>query len=235
MLYAVFGDFDELGPLHAKAYRSEGPPHGVELTSYVGPERRDVLDGFRSGWAWDRFATDSPELAAAVAGAPRCLLLRGVVTDPSTLDYFRDVIGLIAYLNDAGGLAVYDAQILRWWSAEEWREAVFARGDLRPSQHVAISFTDDDADRGRWYHTRGMRKFGRPDLSVTHVPEGMDDGALDLIVRFIEFQALGGHVSERQEIRVAGLPPGLECRHAGDAEDVDFNNSHIEIAWPEST
>ncbi|MGE0791079.1 MAG: hypothetical protein AB7S26_35735 [Sandaracinaceae bacterium] len=228
VLYAVFGRFEALEPLSATKYRSAGPPDGVEISSYGAPEQRDVLDDFRSGWAWDRFVEESPELAGAVADTSRCLVVRGVVTDPSTLDYFRDLIGLIAYLNDGGGLAVYDAQILRWWSPDEWRNDVFARDDLRPSQHVGIFLSDDD-HRGRWYHTRGMRKFGRPDLSVTHVPDGVDDRVLDLITRFINLQAQGGHVPEGQEIRIAGLPPGLRCHHAGDADDVEFNNAHIEI------
>jgi hypothetical protein len=161
-----------------------------------------------------------------------CLVLKGVVPDPETLDYFRDVIGLIAYLADQGGVGVYDAQILEWWSADEWREDVFGPGTLRPTKHVSILYSDDEQDRGRGFHTRGMRKFGRPDLSVTGVPESMDEAVVELIRRFIHLQALGGRVSEGEPIRMAALPAGLTCRHAGDADDLDFNNSHIEIAWP---
>jgi hypothetical protein len=232
VLYAVFGAFDELEPMSASKYRSKGPPSGVELVSYSAPEHLAVLDGFRVGWSWDQLVTESPDLSAAIAKSAQCLVLKGVVSDPDTLDYFRDIIGLIAYLTDGGGVAAYDAQILKWWSADEWRDAVFSRLELRPTQHVAILFSDDEAGRGRWHYTRGMRKFGRPDLSVTRVPEDMDGAVVDLIVRFIDLQALGGRVPEGQQVRMAGLPSGLTCHHAGDADDLHFNNSHIEIAWP---
>lgn len=233
VLYAVFGAFGELEPLRAERYRTEGPPEGVEVFAYGPMMHPEVLDSFRSEWAWQRLEESAPDLWAEVARAEQCMVLRGVVHDPGSLDYLRDVIGTITYLLDGGGIAVYDAQVLRWWSTDDWHRRVFEQASFGASPHVSILFTDDDAGRGRWYHTRGMRKFGRPDLSVTNVPEGADDSVVDLIGLFIEHQALGGHIAEEGEVRVAGLPEGLVCRHAGDLDDVDFNDTHVEIAWPE--
>ena len=39
---------------------------------------------------------------------------------------------------------------------------------------------------GRWYHSRGMLKFGRPDLSVHQVAAELESAAVDLSDRFIE-------------------------------------------------
>ncbi len=39
-----------------------------------------------------------------------------------------------------------------------------------PRQHVVILTSEECSGDGRpltWFHTRGMRKFGRPDLSST--------------------------------------------------------------------
>lgn len=82
---------------------------------------------------------------------------------------------------------------------------------------------------GTWLHTRGMLKFGRPDLSMRGVARGSEGLYLELFNRFIAFQALGGVIEEGQEVRMAGLDSGLRCYHAGSPDDPDFNNLHVEI------
>jgi hypothetical protein len=77
-----------------------------------------------------------------------------------------------------------------------------------------------------------MRKFGRPDLSSHNVPTRYREAVIDLIERFIEFQALGGVIAEGQEISMKRLPSGMTCRHGGDLDDPDFNNVHVEITPP---
>jgi hypothetical protein len=47
-------------------------------------------------------------------------------------------------------------------------------------------------------------------------------------------QANGGLIPEGEEIRISSLPTGLICHRAGDLDDPDFNNSHVEIRWPTS-
>src|SRR5439155_26535071 len=96
-----------------------------------------------------------------------------------------------------------------------------------------ILASEDETMPGRlWLHTRGLRKFARPDLSLRGAPEPLPKSAVDLIRRFIGLQILGGQVLEGHQIRISGLPDGMTCHHAGDLEDPDFNNVHIEIRWP---
>jgi len=78
-----------------------------------------------------------------------------------------------------------------------------------------------------WIHTRGLRKFGRPDLSVRGVPREFSQPVVDLCNRFIRMQTLGGRIPEGQEIRMVSLPSGLICQHAGSLDDPDFNNVHM--------
>jgi hypothetical protein len=82
-----------------------------------------------------------------------------------------------------------------------------------------------------WYHTRGMRKFGRPDLSIHNVPAKYHEAVIELCNRFIEFQAFGGIIEEGQAIRMKSLPEGMTCHHEGTLDDLDFNNFHVEIVW----
>ena len=84
------------------------------------------------------------------------------------------------------------------------------------------------------FHTRGMRKFGRPDLSVRGVNPAYQELAIELCNRFIELQAFGHVIPEGQKVRLKGLPDGMTCRHSGSFEDPDFNNTHVEIEWPKS-
>jgi len=53
-----------------------------------------------------------------------------------------------------------------------------------------VILTSEEPDRpGLWYHTRGLRMFGRPDLSVRGVSPELEPAAQDLFNRFIEMQA----------------------------------------------
>ena len=87
-------------------------------------------------------------------------------------------------------------------------------------------------EEGAWVHSRGMLKFGRPDLSIHQVRPDDFDSIVEMFNRFIAFQALGHLIPDGQEVRMAGLPQGMACRHGGDHDDADFNNVHVEIRWP---
>ncbi len=73
-----------------------------------------------------------------------------------------------------------------------------------------------------------MLKFGAPDLSIHGVTPDLLDEVVELCNRFIEAQAFGMVVPDKQRIRMPGLPEWT-CRTVGDLNDPDFNNRHIEI------
>jgi hypothetical protein len=230
LFYKVQGRFP--GPAEIEVSRSRhrtaGVPAGCEVQRFERGAHPEVLGlGLDDGWIGNELRRTNAALAGGLAAASGCLVLRGVVTDPSSLDYFRDVVGLVMALLDQGGAAVFDPHQLRWWSAAEWREKAFEPAGAEPGRHVSILVSDGPG--GRWYHTRGMIKFGRPDLSVRGVAPGLEPAVEDLCKRFIEMQAAGAVVPEGQEITMRSLPSGWRCRHRGDLEDPDFNNRHIEI------
>ena len=136
---------------------------------------------------------------------------------------------MIQWLFDNGIQGVFDPHAFLWWTPERWSE-VFNKSEPAPHSHVMI-FTSQENDR-IWLHTRGMRKFGRPDISIRNCPAENVTDAGKLINRFIEIQALGAVIPEGKEIDVEGLPSGMECRHKGHLDDPDFNNVHFEIIWP---
>ncbi len=233
LFYAVFGAFGQLPAMSRQEYRSNGVSPGLEISHYGKSKHPEVLDGFRQGYVWDELIKHDPALAEAVAAADESLVLRGELEDQADLNYLRDAVGLLAFLVDHGGIVAYDPQMFYWWRPEEWKERIFEPGGAVPSHHVVILTSDEEEDASlTWFHTRGMRKFGRPDLSVHRVPPHHHDAVIELCNRFVEFQAFGGVIEEGQEIRMKTLPGGMTCHHTGDLDDPDFNNVHVEITPP---
>ena len=233
LFYVVFGATGEELTLSRRQYRCDGIPGGMELRSYGSGSHPEVLDSFRSGYLWEELNRTAPAVAAAIAAQQNCIVLRGELADVPNLNYFRDTIGLVAYLLDNGGVAVFDPQSLKWWSAEAWKETVFGPGKPSPREHVVI-LVSDEPDGTYWLHTRGLRKFGRPDLSMHKVPLQYRDAVVDLFNRFIELEANGGVISEGQQVQMQALPSGMYCVHRGSLDDPDFNNVHVEVHWPRS-
>lgn len=166
--------------------------------------------------------------ADGVARARSATVVRGVLPDPASLGYLRDTLGILAALLDAGGLAVLDPLALRAWSPEGFRSDVHARDDVDAFQHVSV--LRSDAHDGTWLHTRGLVKFGRPDLSVPSVQDAWYPAAVEMVERLAWAEVRGHVIPDGQAIRMAGLPEGLVCRHGGAPDDPDFGNVHVRIA-----
>lgn len=211
-------------------YRCSGIPDGIDVMGYGPDSHPDVVDGFREGAIWDQVASQVPALTNAIANAPSCVVLRGALKDRETLDDHRNLVGVLQWLCDQGAVAILDLTAITWWSAEDWRAKAFDPAAAVPHAHVVI-LNSESPDQTRWLHTRGMIKYGRPDISVRGVPTQAETDAARLINRFIELMALGGHVTDGAAIRVDGLPEGMTARHAGHMDDPDFNNVHIAIDW----
>jgi hypothetical protein len=231
LFYVVFGAIDLGKPLSRSKYRTSGPGDWLEMVEYDRAEQPHVFADYQSGPMWELLKRDSPLTAAEAEKAPRAVALRSEVADPNTLDYFRDAIGVVTWMLDCGGAAVYDPQMLWLWSADEWRDEVFAPAAPEPQAHTVILVSDDAGGQTQWLHTRGMRKFGRPDLSVHGVGPTHVDAVTQLIERFIDLQANGGVIPDNQEVEMTGLPPGGVCRVRGSLDDPDFNNVHVAIEW----
>lgn len=232
LFYVAFGDIALDNAMSRSRYRSEGVPDGIEIRLYTIEEDEDYIAGFRSGYLWDRLLEDAPSLARDVESAPGCAVLYGTLRDPPTLDYMRDCVGLLTHFTDNGARAIYDPQMFQWWAPDDWRAQIFDPAGPVPQHHTAILVSEDDGDGRNWVHTRGLRKFARPDISVHHVGEPWLDDIVEMCNRFIEHQAFGLVIPEGEEIAMEGLPPGGRAYHGGGLDDPQFNNTHVEIRWP---
>ena len=229
LLYVVYGDFAIDGPVSRIEYRTEGLPAGVEVLKLTREQSADLP--MVSGEIAKVIRDESPEIFDQAVAAPECLVIQGAVADPTNLDYLRDTIGMIAWWFDHGAVAALDVQRLKLYEPTAWWLDLFAPLPPRLANHVVI-LASEEAGGMRWLHTRGMRKFGRPDLSIRRVGLEQLGAVVEMINRFIAWQAEGGRVTEGQAISIEGLPAGMTCHHCGSIDDPEFNNTHLDIRWP---
>jgi hypothetical protein len=229
VFYVVYGSFTNDATISRTKYRTEDLPKGITLRKVTRNDR--PLLPFTEGDFGKFLRGENWNLFTRVGQAPECIVLQGEIPDPRDLNYLRDCVGTITYFMDNGGMAVLDAQQIKFYDAATWHREFFEPQNPDVRRHVIILLSDDKGG-GRWFHTRGMRKFARPDLSLRNVPDKFERAAIELCNRFIALQAEGARIPEGQEITMASLPNGLICRHKGSLDDPDFNNLHVEIQFP---
>ena len=175
-----------------------------------------------------------------VRSADQLTLVRGTFDDPADLNYLRNTVGLVSAIADAGpAVAVFDVYALQWWRIGDWRQQfVDAPSQLRIADHVGVIVTDDERHHpGLWTHTRGMRKFGRPELQIRHLPGPYsttnpavrDSG--DILSGVASYLAQGAVVRDGQTMHLPGFDAVVTFVETPDDSDTTrhFNNAALEI------
>ena len=211
LFYAVLGEFELTDTFHEVASTlADGLSVRLVEASY-----------FRDGKLWEM----APEsVRSQAAKASQAVVVEGEVQHSDDLEYLRNVMDFLSYCCEEGGTVVHDPYTLSWFTSDDWLARSVDGQILNPFDHVVLLVSDD------WYHTRGLLKFGRPDLSVRGVSSEEAPAVKSIIDRFINFQALGGVIEEGREVKMEGLNhvyrPGPVT---GDRDDPDFNNCHVEL------
>lgn len=234
LLWFVFGDFGADLSIDAERYRTRGTPPGIEVIRYVNRELAK-WDGYPLAGTLGRLLwQEDARLFEQAKQAGECVMLRGAIADPADLDALRDLVGTITALTDRGGVAVIDPQTLSMYDAAEWRRRYFMDDRFNAREHVLILCDEDARNGGRLHvHTRGLRKFARPDISVRNVPTPAAHLAGELAERFVAFQTAGGLIQDGHAVEIDGAPEGMTVRLAGANDDPEFNNRHLALRWPE--
>ena len=133
LFYKVYGPFGGEISISAKKFRSKGLPAGCDLRVLDRAKHAEAFGFGFDGVFGERLKEKGKALHAAAISASHCLVVRGEIADPATLDYFRDVIGVLTALIEQGA-ALFDPYILDWWSPDDWRANVFeAQGPAHPT------------------------------------------------------------------------------------------------------
>ena len=230
IFYVVFGaDLSKLA-VSREAHNVDGKPAELDIIMYsksAGDEQKNYIEGFYADYLGAVLKSKSPALHKKVIACSDVAVIRGEFEDSDSLAYLRNTIGITQAVLETGAAAILDLQTIQWFDPAEWTKKFFDPKAPVPHEHVWI-FTSKD-DSGTWLHTRGMRKFGRPDVSIRNVSESAYERGIEIISCFIDAFAYGLAVDMTRGIRIDGMEKAASARYDGDFENVDFNNAHIEI------
>lgn len=231
VLYFAFGDLGAVPTIPGERYRTRGIPPGVDVLHQRNAELATWPGYPLSGGLGRVLRQDQPHLVAHASRASDVLMLRGTLADPPSLDYLRDVTGVLTGLLDRGIDIVVDPLTLTIFDAASWHK--HHRGDdlFDVRRHVLILNSPDDAPGTARVHTRGMARFARPDIDIRAVPAAAAAAMGQLAEQLASYQALGGIIAEGHQIDIEPLGQPLRARRmarSGSPED----NTRIEFVWP---
>jgi hypothetical protein len=220
VLFVVFGPKPEPLRVTSLAHRVVPMDLSLELEYQEPQVAAGLLDSPLGATLLQGWEGEEP----SVLTADGCMVMRADVPDPKDLRYLRNCVGVVTAILEAGGRAAANLQSLGMFTPEQWRGVIFAPDKPQPRLHVNVFHGQEE--RGTvWLHTRGLRAFGRPDLSMRNVPQDAMPAASELCNRLIESQAFGRVIPD-------GPIEGMVARTTGSFEDPDFDNVHIEFVWP---
>ena len=198
-------------------------------TAVVGADQApDWIRGWTEGALRNLADRALGDDALRLPGARSCVRIYGDVPDPADLAHLQLAWGLAKAFLESGCFAVLDAHQARWFPGKEvlgWApERAFDIG-----REVSVVFeTDASPGYGHVVHTRGLAKFGRPDL----VMRGAKPEEADLAGRRLDALALrlamGELLAPGQRIETLGGSAVLEeYRPGSNAPEVHLNNDGL--------
>jgi hypothetical protein len=231
LYYYIFGVESTEVTISGKRHQVTEIPRGMEYVIIDRDQHQEYMDAALADPLGKLLRERDPELFETVRKTERWAFVRGEIPDDADLHYLRNAIGIIRAFLDGGAVAVLDLQTFTLYSAAEFTDRFFGK-PFNGFDHVAI--LTSDAENGElWLHTRGMRKFGRPDVSIEHVdPEELPWAvgvAKQLIYYGVEGAFFAGkrvklHISPEEAFLVS---PEL----VDDPDNDDFNNVYYQLLW----
>lgn len=232
LFYVVFGVEDEELSVSRERHHVDEFPEGLDMIFYKKPEHSEYMSSMLGGTLGEILKEDNPALYEAARNSNGWAVIRGEVVQDADLNYMRNVIGFVQALVEKDAVGVLDLQTFKLFSSEEWTENFFTK-EFDAYDHVVILASEME-DGSIWLHTRGMRKFGRPDMSLKNVaPEDVNHAA-QVINQMIYYGALGIFFSQPTKLHThTERTYVVNAKFVEDFEDPDFNNSYYEILWEE--
>jgi len=141
-------------------------PDGIFLSELP----REDAEGFFASFGRDPLvgparAALGPDLDRVLAAA-FCFEVAGEAPEPEDLAYLQHAWGVVRCLCELGAGPVYDVHARRWWRRDDLLALALDRPfDL--DREVGVEAVETStAALGRLLVTRGLAKFGRPDLVI---------------------------------------------------------------------
>ncbi len=194
-------------PLKTRAHGvpQGGLPDDVEVQTVARADAPEWVDGFFSpalmalaerDLGWDGRPPVEPTAVH---------LVKVTAENPSDLGYLQGAWALARAFVDTGGFALLDAHAHAWLSPQMLAERA-TDGPFRMQDEVSIVFeTEPSHEFGHLLHTRGLIKFGRPDLIVVSVPPRHGVAIADIVNQLAERLALGEVLDVGDTVDLEGL------------------------------
>ena len=231
LFYVVYGVENIELNLSKSKHNITGLPNDIQITSYSKdkPEQKEYLESFYSDYLGQLLLEKDEQLHQITQSVNSAAIISLEIADQDNLEYLRNTIGLVQCIVEQGAVSVFDMQTITWFNADEWSRTFFEPRKEQVLKEVIILFSNEE--NGYWLHTRGMRKFSRPDISITAVSEDSFNLAKELTERFIIYFASGSLPDENKAIVMNDLKHDLFGKIKGGYYNLDFNNYFFEIDW----
>lgn len=234
MFYVIFGVKEEELVISREQHNLDEVPEGLNLNMLTREQHSEYMDNLIGGTLGKLLKEEQPELYEKIQKENIWAIVNGEIKQDDNLKYLRNTIGVVQAFLDTGAIAVLDMQTFSLYSAEEFKEKIFSK-ELDVYAHVKNLISEME-DGKIWLHTRGMRKFGRPDVSIENIPKSEENKAVRVANQMIFYSAQGVlfnkkvklHPYKDKEEAIIINPEFID-----DYENVDFNNAYCRLSWDE--
>jgi hypothetical protein len=179
---------------------ANAPVDALAVRLHRHEDNPEWMDAFRTGPLRDLAARELPDLRP-IDEATCCYSIQVRVPDPVDLTHLQLAWAVAARVSRAGAVAVFDAFAHDWSLPEQ----VAALDPHRPFDILreisVIAESEPTPGFGHPVHTRGMVKFGRPDL-IMGVPEDRIGDAASILNRLATMLAEGHVLAAGHQLRI---------------------------------
>lgn len=201
IILVVFTDGDVLSELElAGVVPATAPVQQLDVRLHQYTENPEWIDGWRAGPLRNLAERELPDVTV-LDTATSCYWIQVRVPDPADLAHLQLAWAVAAAVCRSGAIAVLDAYAHDWYPAE----AVAGFDPKRPFDVIkeisVVAESDSVPEFGHPVHTRGMIKFGRPDL-IMGVPTDRIGEAASVLNQLGALLAEGHVLAVGQQIRL---------------------------------
>ena len=231
IIYLVFGVDDPQPEFSQEKYGSVQLPEGLNILPVDKEGMEELRDELLSGIYADVLREYSGDFFDKVRNSTGWVMISGEVQKDDSLTYFRDIAGIIQAYLDKGAIGVLDLQIIRLYTALDWKNKVF-EGLFNPMEQVLLMASP--LNGAIWIHSRGFRKFGRPDIGIENVPEDEVETAAEVAEQMTRYSAQGAVFADGSVFCISGgRRYSVKLKFVPDFTNDDYNNAYYHINWAE--
>lgn len=211
---------------------SGGPPKELKVSTVTAEEAPAFFASLIQGPLRDQAERDLADGIRRLELTRHCVRIQGSIPDPADLGYLQASWGLARWSVEMGACAVLDGEAARWFSRDEiLKHAPGAPFDLR--REISVIFeVDPTPGFGHAVYTRGMVKFGRPDLIIPHAKKDQLHASNRLLLSLGHSMALGSRFDPPEILTLAGSPPVILVPYEPDrnAPDLYLDNKGLVVS-----